>query len=508
MNDWLPSAILYQVNLRAWAAREPRNPAEAAGEASGPAGSPLAHLTEHLESVAGLGATVVYVMPPYPIGEIERKGIGSPYAIRDFAAVDPEFGTLDEMRALVRRAHDLGLKVILDITPNHTARDHVWVRAHPEYYVRAAGGGLYHDYDWTDTYKLDYRAPALRRAMTDVYRFWLGLLGPGAHGRPDGVDGFRLDMAHHISDTSFWSEALPVLRAEHSNRRLLFLAESYGAANNLGLFARGMDAAYDDDFYKVCAFGYALDANGESAVRLDPGAERVGDFAESLAAFRADGIAGAFRHTLQVYERRFPDGASGPRLARYTDNHDEGRGLYRFGSGAVRAVQRLIYLSGHCLPFLLAGQEYGAVNRPPIHARLGVCDKGRWRLRPGAAPDFEPGVEFEGNLFARTPAERRAWREFFGGLIRLRSAEPLLQTGDVHALDAGEDAPRPERAVLAFERRHGAGALRIAVNLGAEPRRLKKADAFRGPTLAGGLDGGDVLPPFGWIVIKPDGEPS
>ncbi len=63
-------------------------------------------------------------------------------------------------------------------------------------------------------------------------------------------------------------------------------------------------------------------------------------------------------------------------LARYTDNHDEGRGLHRFGEGAVKAMMQLVFMAPHTLPFILCGQEFGAANRPSIHERMGVCDKG------------------------------------------------------------------------------------------------------------------------------------
>ncbi|MCB1101693.1 MAG: hypothetical protein KDL10_04990, partial [Kiritimatiellae bacterium] len=132
MKSWIPSAVLYQINLRSLAHREPRNAFEAAREKPLDE-SPLVYVSRNLRAIKQLGATVLYFMPPYPIGHAERKGIGSPYSIRDFKAIEPEYGTLEEMKALVRKAHSMGLKVIFDITPNHTSRDHVWIEQHPEY---------------------------------------------------------------------------------------------------------------------------------------------------------------------------------------------------------------------------------------------------------------------------------------------------------------------------------------------------------------------------------------
>ena len=125
--SWIDEAVIYQINLRSLAAREPRNAIEAIVEAAVDE-SPLVYVTGNLEKIAELGVNVLYLCPPYPIGIEGRKGIGSPYSSSDFMAVEPEYGTIDEIKAFVGRAHELGLKVIFDITPNHTSRDHVWTK--------------------------------------------------------------------------------------------------------------------------------------------------------------------------------------------------------------------------------------------------------------------------------------------------------------------------------------------------------------------------------------------
>ena len=504
--SWISEAVIYQVNLRSLAAREPRNAIEAMREKDLDL-SPLAYLAQNLAPLKRLGITVLYLMPPYPIGMEARKGIGSPYSIRDFMAVDPEYGTLDELKTVVRCAHERGLKVILDITPNHTSRDHVWTKQHPEYYVRKGSGALFHDYDWSDTAKLNYADPALRKAMVGVYDFWLGCLGTGAKGLTDGVDGFRLDMAHMISDLGFWDEALPVLKGRYVDRELLFLAESYGAANNLDLFSRGFNAAYDDDFYKVCYYLYGVDTQGASRIALSEHAAGNPDFLDKLVAFHSGGIAGAFETALMTYENVIPTGG-GPWLARYTDNHDEGRGLYRFGEGAVHAVMQLAFLSGHAIPFLLTGQEFGAINRPSIHERFGACDKGR-RVFPDSAnrhttpgPREEPGIEIEGNVFARGADARHRWYTFYRELIRLRKRHRVLREGSFQLLDAGEASAADRRSVVAFKRELARSRLHCAVNFGPKPRQLRRAgDLFTGNRLYGNLDG-DILAPFSAVVCR------
>jgi glycosidase len=500
MKKWISSAVLYQINLRSLAAREPRNAFEAAREKP-ESMSPLAYVTRQLPTIKKLGANVLYLMPPYPIGIEKRKGIGSPYASRNFREVEPEYGTLNEIKALIQRAHQLKFKVIFDITPNHTSRDHVWMQEHPEYYVKDANGQAFFDCDWSDTAKLDYTNPSLSQEMIEVYDFWLSLLGRSKSGEPDGIDGFRLDMAHFINDRSFWNHALPTLRKRHPTRELLFLAECYGFQNNLDLFQRSMTAAYDDDFYKICVYGYAQKEDGTSVVRLSDDAQHNQDFKDKHDAFLIGGIAGAVEKHLENCRQAFQALPEPHFLARYTDNHDEGRGMFRFGEGAVRAMNQLLFLLPNTLPFLLTGQEFGALNRPSIHDRLRPCDKGR-RLTNGDKTWNQDGVEFEGNIFARGQANRKQLYEFYQTLIHLRLKTPELLHGDIQLIDVGEECAAADRTVVAFSRTYKNKTVYCAINLGTTTRILKKAELFAGATPLYGQLAEGVLPAFSAVVVR------
>ena len=202
-------------------------------------GGTLRAATARLDSVAALGVDVVWLMPVQPNGELNRKGrLGSPYAIRDYTAVDPRLGTVDDFRAFVDAAHARGLRVILDWVGNHTAPDHPWVSEHPEWYTAGPDGtrpvppaGT----DWVDTADLDFAAPGLARAMTDAMAFWV---------RETGLDGFRCDVAGQVPE-GFWTPALAELRRIRPG--LFVLAEG----NDAWLGRTGFDASYSWDTYNA-----------------------------------------------------------------------------------------------------------------------------------------------------------------------------------------------------------------------------------------------------------------
>lgn len=195
-----------------------------------------------LDRIQSVGTDVVWLMPIHPIGVRERKGtLGSPYAVRDYRAINPDYGTAADLRALVRALHERGMKLILDWVPNHTAADHRWIREHPEFYVRNERGepSVPRDpegklTDWTDVAQLDYGNPELRREMIAAMRWWL---------EEFDIDGFRVDVAGFIP-SDFWREAVPALRAAVP-RRILLLAEW----DDLEMHRLGYDLTYGWDSY-------------------------------------------------------------------------------------------------------------------------------------------------------------------------------------------------------------------------------------------------------------------
>ena len=202
---WSKNSVIYEVNLRQYT----------------PEGT-LAAFRAHIPRLKALGTDILWLMPVQPIGMKNRKGkLGSYYAISDYTAVNPELGNLADFKAVVDSAHAHGLKVILDWVANHTAYDHEWITAHPDYYERKRDGSLVNardnegkETDWTDVAELLYTNQALRRAMIGEMKWWVD---------STGIDGFRCDVAGGVP-TDFWVQARATLEA--SKPDLFFLAEA------------------------------------------------------------------------------------------------------------------------------------------------------------------------------------------------------------------------------------------------------------------------------------------
>ncbi len=184
--DWSRNTAIYEVNIRQYT----------------PEGT-LAAFTPHLPRLKALGTDIIWLMPIFPIGEENRKGsLGSPYAVKDYRAVNPDLGTMADLQHLVKEAHKLGMYVILDWVANHTAWDNPLTQSHPEWYEKDSLGDFKPPVpDWHDVIKLDYNQPGLRQYMIESMQYWLS---------EADVDGFRCDVAMMVP-TSFWEEARTAL---------------------------------------------------------------------------------------------------------------------------------------------------------------------------------------------------------------------------------------------------------------------------------------------------------
>ncbi|MGN6195021.1 MAG: alpha-amylase family glycosyl hydrolase [Ginsengibacter sp.] len=178
---WSYSTNIYEVNVRQYT----------------PEGTFNA-FSKHLPRLKDMGIQILWFMPITPISEQGRLGmLGSYYAAKDYEKINAEFGTKDDFKLLVKEAHEMGFKIILDFVADHTGNDHPWVIEHPEYFVHDENKDILHPHGWSDVSQLNYEVPHVWKKMTDVLKYWI---------TEYDVDGFRCDMAHLVP-LDFWVHA-------------------------------------------------------------------------------------------------------------------------------------------------------------------------------------------------------------------------------------------------------------------------------------------------------------
>ena len=296
--DWCYNSVVYEMNVRQYT----------------PEGT-FAAAAEHLPRLKELGVDIVWLMPIYPIGVLERKGtLGSYYAISDYCATNPEFGTLEDFDAFLASAHELGLRVVLDWVANHTSPDAKWINECPaDWYVRDENGKTIVQYDWTDIAKLNYENMDMRAEMERAMRFWL----------ERGVDGFRCDMACEVP-FDFWQTTIPALRKDYPS--IYMLAEG----EHTELHKDSFDASYAWELHHL------LNA-------IARGEKGVAELKEYIAKDAVTYPREAFR-------------------LMFTSNHDEnswaGTEFERMGE-AVKAMAVLTFTLPNGQPLIYTGQEMG-----------------------------------------------------------------------------------------------------------------------------------------------------
>jgi Glycosidases len=291
--DWIYDAVIYQVFPRTF----------------GQEGT-FRDITNALPSIRELGVNTLYLMPIHEIGTVRRIGrLGSPYSIRDHLSIDPALGDLEDLTALVDQAHSLGMRVLMDLVPNHTSFDNPLIVQYPHWYRRdAQGNPMPPNPDWQDVAQLDYSVPELRDYMTRVALYWLGVAG---------IDGFRVDASVYVP-LSFWREFYPAVKEAYPEA---FLLSESGESWLLQAF----DAQYDWEFERLVS----RVLQGESAALL----------------------------MLHLASDRQPF-----LKVRYLENHDHPRWLGRH-SRATTVPAALLLTTVPGIPMIQAGQEEGATRR-------------------------------------------------------------------------------------------------------------------------------------------------
>jgi len=210
--EWAKNANIYEVNIRQYTVEGTFNA-----------------FADHLPRLKEMGVDILWLMPIFPISSSKRKGsLGSYYAVSDFRQVNPEFGTMDDFSKMVKKAHDLGMYVILDWVPNHTGWDHVWLTEYPDFYTRNNAGDITDPLDdngksmgWEDVADLNYDNAEMRQKMQDDMMYWI---------REHNIDGFRQDMALLVP-LDFWTSTIQKLKSIKNDVFMLAESEVHDHAN-------------------------------------------------------------------------------------------------------------------------------------------------------------------------------------------------------------------------------------------------------------------------------------
>lgn len=338
--DWVKDAVIYEIFPRQYSQKGDFNA-----------------ITADLDRLKDLGVTILWLMPVHPIGKEKSKGtVGSPYAVKDYYAINPDYGTKEDFKKLVAEAHKRGLKVIIDIVANHTSWDSVMMKNKAFYTQDKAGNILPPIADWSDVADLNYDNPELRKYITEMLRSWI---------RDYDLDGFRCDVAGFVP-TDFWDSLRPELEKEKKD--IVMLAEW----ESPDLLVKAFDLDYSWAMHSALT---------EVAQGVKP-ATRI-------------------RETWEADKAKMPKGAI---RMRFSDNHDERRAIARFGERGALAAQALVFtLDG--VPMFYNGMEAGDTTEsgyPALFEKLPIFWQNEVRR-----PEFPRFYKAMTALRKSSPALRR-----------------------------------------------------------------------------------------------------
>ena len=285
--------------------------------------------TKDIYKLKDLGVKIIWLMPIHPISKTNRKGtLGSYYSISDYKAVNPEFGSKEDLDELIKEAHKHDILVILDWVANHTGWDHKWIKNKPDYYTKNENGEITDpinpttgkSWGWTDVADLNFDNMEMQNEMIEAMEYWV---------KEHEIDGYRLDAAHSCP-ASFWKKSIERLK---KIKNVLMLAESDGYHTGGFELIELFDMSYNWSGHHVLNRIYKKENNSED-LKLN-------------------------------INRNLNDYSSKHVLMNFTSNHDEntwaGTVFNRYGDGAKTFAALTYFLPG--IPLIYNGQEYGLNKR-------------------------------------------------------------------------------------------------------------------------------------------------
>jgi len=320
--------VMYEVNLRAFSST---------GDIPG--------IINRLDELESLGVNVIWLMPIHPIGTI--NSVNSPYSVRDYLAVSPEYGTLDDLINLTNEAHTRNMFVIMDWVANHTAWDNPWIN-NTSWYTQDGSGNIISPpgTNWLDVADLNFSNADMRLAMIDAMKYWITTAN---------IDGYRCDYADGVP-YDFWKQAIDSLKAI-PEKDLIFLAEG----NRSDHFTAGFDLNYGWNYYGTIKDVF----DGQAATQI-----------------------------YQTHTNEYNAIPAGKHKLRFTTNHDESAWdatpmeLFNGKDGALAASAVTIFLGG--VPMIYTGQEVGRQNTVPFFTNSPI----NWSENPDMLEAYKNMIAF------------------------------------------------------------------------------------------------------------------
>ena len=290
-----------------------------------------------LDEIKALGTDIIWFMPIHPIGKQMRKGtLGSPYAISDYRAVNPEFGSLSDFKSLVGAIHGKGMKCIIDVVYNHTSPDSVLSAEHPEWFYHRPDGSFGNRVgDWTDIIDLDYNNKDLWDYQIETLKYWAGI-----------VDGFRCDVAPLIP-LEFWLRARQ--EVEEVREGCIWLSESVEPDFITYMRSRGMTALSDSEIFQAFDMAYDYDTYGAMKAYLD-----------------GSGSLAAYAEAVNRQEYTFPDNYV---KLRFLENHDQTRARFLIPDAEQLKSWTAFLFFQKGMTLVYNGQERGVSHLPSLFDR-------------------------------------------------------------------------------------------------------------------------------------------
>ena len=209
--------------------------------------------TKQLDRLDTLGIDIIWLMPIYPRGAT----MNSPYAAMDYKAVNPRYGTIDDVKSFVARAHQLGIKVWLDWVPNHVAQENPWVQTHPDYFTRDDKGNMIHPHGWGDVLELNYQNPELVKEVNSALKFWIETCD---------IDGYRCDyVSSPTISVAYWQDIIAQLKTLVPGKKIEMMSETdITDRHNQRIDSCGFDYDYAWSFQgsmaRLCRRGFNADS--------------------------------------------------------------------------------------------------------------------------------------------------------------------------------------------------------------------------------------------------------